>query len=119
VPVATASKDGTPNVVPMTFVKTLDDSAVLVVDNFMDKAAQNLAENPSIAICVWDLESKRAYQIKGTADVQRSGQIYDDTVAWVHETKPDTDPHAAVVLRVSSVYVCHSGADRGKDVVLP
>jgi predicted pyridoxine 5'-phosphate oxidase superfamily flavin-nucleotide-binding protein len=119
VPVATASKDGAPNVVPMTFVKALDDSAVLVVDNFMDKGARNLEENPRLAICVWDLETKRAYQIKGTAEVQRSGQVYDDTVAWVHETKPDTDPKAAVVLRVSNVYVCHSGADRGKDVILP
>jgi hypothetical protein len=119
IPVATASKDGAPNVVPMTFVKAQGDSAVLVVDNFMDKGALNLEENARLAICVWDLETKRAYQIKGTADVQRSGQVYDDAVAWVHETKPDTDPKAAVVLRVSNVFVCHSGADRGKDVALP
>ena len=119
VPVATASKDGVPNVVPMTFVKALDDTAVLVADNFMDKGAKNLAENPRIAICVWDLETKRAYQIKGEAEVRRSGQAYDDTIAWVHETKPDTDPKAAVVLRVSNVYVCHSGADRGRDVARP
>ena len=118
VPVATASKDGVPNVVPMTFVKTVDDSAVLMADNYMDKGARNLAENPRLAMCVWDLETKRAYQIKGEAEVLRSGQIYDDTVAWVHETKPDTVPKAAVVLRVTNVYVCHSGADRGKDVAL-
>lgn len=119
VPVATASKDGVPNVVPMTFVKALDDSAVLVVDNFMDKGARNLEANPRVAVCIWDLETKRAYQIKGEAEVQRSGQVYEDATAWVHETKPDTDPKAAVVLRVSSVYICHSGADRGKDVALP
>lgn len=119
VPVATASRDGVPNVVPMTFVKALDDSAVLVADNFMDKGAKNLEENPRVAVCVWDMETKRAYQIKGEAEVQRSGQVYDDTAAWVHESKPDTDPKAAVVLRVRNVYVCHSGADRGKDVVLP
>lgn len=118
VPVATASRDGVPNVVPMTFVKILDDSAVLLADNYMDKAARNLAENPRIAICVWDLETKHAYQIKGEAELQHSGEIYDDTLAWVHETKPDTDPKAAVVLRVSNVYVCHSGPDRGKDVAL-
>lgn len=118
VPVATASKDGVPNVEPMTFVKALDDSAVLIADNYMRKAAANLAENPRIAICVWDLDTKRAYQIKGTAEVMRSGQAYDDTAAWVHETKPEMDPNAAVVLRVEHVYVSHA-ADRGKDVVLP
>lgn len=119
VPVATASKNGVPNVVPMTFVRLLDESAVLMADNFMDKGAANLEENPRIAICVWDLDSRRAYQIKGEAEVLRSGRTYDGTVAWVHETKPDTHAKAAVVLHVSHVYVCHSGPDRGKDVALP
>ena len=50
VPVATASKDGLPNVVPMTFVKALDDSAVLIADNYMDKGARNLEENPSVSV---------------------------------------------------------------------
>lgn len=103
VPVATASKDGVPNVVPMTFVRLLDESAVVVADNSMDKAAANLAENPRIAVCVWDLDSKRAYQIKGEAEVVRAGRIYDETVAWVHETKLDTHAKAAVVLHVGQV----------------
>jgi uncharacterized protein len=117
-PVATASKDGRPNVVPMTFVKALDDSAVLVADNYMDKAAANLAENPHVAVCVWDLETKHAYQIKGTAEVHRSGQVYDDMVEWVKAKKPDAPAKAAVVVRVTNVFVCHS-EDRGTDVVLP
>lgn len=117
-PVATASKDGLPNVVPMTFVKTLDDSAVLVADNYMDKGARNLEENPNIAVCAWDLETKRAYQIKGTAEIHRSGPIFDETAAWVKEIRPDIASRAAVVLKVTNVYVCHSGDDRGKDVAL-
>ncbi len=117
-PVATASKEGLPNVVPMTFVKTLDDSAVLIADNYMDKGARNLEENPHVAVCAWDLETKRAYQIKGTAEVHRTGHIFDETVAWVRESKPDIAAKAAVVVTVTNVFVCHSGADRGKDVVL-
>jgi uncharacterized protein len=118
VPVATASGDGVPNVVPMTFVKALGDSAVLVADNYMDKAAANLAENPRLAVCVWDLETKRAYQIKGRAEVLREGPIYDEMVSWVNEKKPDAPAKAAVVLRVENVFICHAD-DRGKDVVLP
>jgi predicted pyridoxine 5'-phosphate oxidase superfamily flavin-nucleotide-binding protein len=116
-PVATASKEGVPNVVPMTFVKLLDDAAVLVADNYMDKGARNLEENPQIAVCAWDLETKRAYQIKGIAEVHRSGPAFDDTVAWVKESKPDIAAKAAVILRVTNVFVCHSG-ERGKDVAL-
>jgi len=119
VPVATASKDGLPNVVPMTFVKALDDSAVLIADNYMDKGARNLEENPSVSVCVWDLETKRAYQIRGAVEIHRSGPAYEEMVAWVRETKPDAPAKAAVVMKVTNVFVCHSGADRGKDVVLP
>jgi uncharacterized protein len=119
IPVATASRDGLPNVVPMTFVKTLDDSAVLIADNFMDKGASNLEENPRVAICVWDLETRRAYQIKGTAEVHRAGSVFDETAAWVKQSKPDIATKAAVVVSVTNVFVCGSGADRGKDVVLP
>jgi uncharacterized protein len=118
VPVATASKAGEPNVVPMTFVKPLGDSMVLVADNYMDKAAANLAQNPRVAICVWDLETKRAYQIKGRADVLTEGQIYDEMVPWVKEKKPDAPARSAVVLHVECVFVC-SADDRGKDVALP
>lgn len=119
VPVATASKDGLPNVVPMTFVKALDDSAVLIADNYMDKGARNLEENPSVSVCVWDLETKRAYQIRGAVEIYRSGPAYEEMVAWVKKTKPDAPAKAAVVMQVTNVFVCHSGADRGKDVVLP
>ena len=118
VPVATASLDGVPNVVPMTFVKALEDSAVLVADNYMDKAAANLAENPHVAVCVWDLETKRAYQIKGRAEILREGPVYDAMVSWVKEKKPDAPAKAAVILRVENVYVCHAD-DRGEDVALP
>jgi uncharacterized protein len=118
IPVATASRDGVPNVVPMTFVKALGDSAVLVADNYMDKAAANLADNPRIAVCVWDLETKRAYQIKGRAEVLREGPVYDETVSWVKQKKPDAPAKAAVVLRVENVYICHADG-RGNDVALP
>jgi uncharacterized protein len=118
IPVATASKDGCPNVVPMTFVKVLDDSALLVADNYMDKGARNLEENPQVAVSVWDTETKRAYQIKGTAEILRSGPVFDETVAWVTGLKPHLTTKAAVVLRVAHVYVCQPGPDLGKDVAL-
>jgi predicted pyridoxine 5'-phosphate oxidase superfamily flavin-nucleotide-binding protein len=85
----------------------------------MDKAAANLAENPRVAVCVWDLETKRAYQIKGRVEIHREGRVYDEMVSWVKEKKPDAPAKAAIVLRVEHVYICHAGPDRGKDVVLP
>lgn len=117
-PVATASKDGCPNVVPMTFVKALDDSRLLVADNYMDKSAANLEENPQVAICVWDTETKQAYQVKGEAEVLRSGPVFDEVAAWVSGLQPHLTTKAAVVVTVTHAYVCQPGDDFGKDVAL-
>lgn len=43
---ATASADGTPNVVPIGLAKPLDNKTVLLVANFMKKTIQNLKNNP-------------------------------------------------------------------------
>jgi len=118
IPVATASRDGSPNVVPMTSVKVVDDSALLIADNYMDKGAKNLEKNPQVAVSVWDTETKRAFQIKGTAEILRSGPIFDETVSWVTGLKPHLTTKAAVVLRIAHVYVCQPGLDLGRDVVL-
>lgn len=96
----------------------LDDSTLLVADNYMDKGARNLEENPQVAVSVWDTETKQAYQIKGTAEILRSGPAFDETVAWVTGLKPHLTTKAAILLRVAHVYVCQPRPDLGKDVVL-
>ncbi|NLE22491.1 MAG: pyridoxamine 5'-phosphate oxidase [Actinobacteria bacterium] len=116
IPVATASGDGCPNVVPMTFVKALDDSTLLIADNYMDKGARNLEENPQVAVSVWDTETKQAYQIKGAAEVLRAGPVFDEAVTWVKGSKPHLTTKAAVVMKVAHLYVCQPGVDLGKDV---
>ena len=71
--IATASPDGEPNVVPITFAKLISDDEFLVMDNFMEKTEANLKANPRIAISCWDVNPQtkvtRAYQFKG--DIHR------------------------------------------------
>lgn len=115
--VATASKNGLPNVVPIHFVKLYDDEdTVLLVDNFMNKTLKNLEENPRIAISVWDLGKKEAYQIKGEATIIKSGKPFDDAIAWVQKTMPELNPKSAILLKVTNVYNCQPGPDLGKEL---
>jgi predicted pyridoxine 5'-phosphate oxidase superfamily flavin-nucleotide-binding protein len=51
-PVATASKDGTPNVVPLAMVSLHDDETIWITDNFMNKSMTNIRTNPKIAIYI-------------------------------------------------------------------
>ena len=112
-PVATAAPDGTPNVVPMTFVKALDEESILVVDNFMEKTRKNLESNPAMAICIWDLEGgKKSFQIKGKTTIVTSGKIFDEAKAWVAEKMPALSPKAAVVLKVEKIYNCTPGPNQ-------
>jgi predicted pyridoxine 5'-phosphate oxidase superfamily flavin-nucleotide-binding protein len=59
---ATATKDGGPNVVPIAAVKFLDDETLLISDQYFGKTLNNLKENPKIALTWWG--DKDGFQIK-------------------------------------------------------
>jgi len=64
--VATASKDGKPNGVPIGLTRIISDDEIMLVDNFMHKTRQNIAENPAVAITFWAKEARYGYQCKGS-----------------------------------------------------
>ena len=65
-PLATASQEGNPNVIPVKFVLIENDDELWLVDNFMDKTLNNLKQNPLVALNVLIPEQNISYQIKGT-----------------------------------------------------
>jgi len=73
-PVATATKDGTPNVIPHGISWLMGDDPVWFADNFMNKTLSNLRVNPKIAFYVYGPEIKGCYQIKGVAVTKTSGR---------------------------------------------
>lgn len=115
-PVATASKNGVPNVVPFAFVKVYDEDTILLADNFMNKSLNNLKENPEMAICVWDTESNQSYQIKGPVTIVTSGKVFEETVQWVKGVMEQMAPKSALLLKAAHVYVCQPGSDLGKEL---
>jgi len=78
---ATCSKDGVPNVVPVGLVEVFDDSTIAVVDVLMNKTRRNLAENDNVAIAVTDVNRLVGYQFKGKASVISEGEIME----WARE----------------------------------
>ncbi len=63
-PVATATKDGTPNVIPLGIAWLMSDDTVWFVDNFMNKTLSNLRVNPRIAFYLWGRRSKAVTRSK-------------------------------------------------------
>ncbi|MDI6886234.1 MAG: pyridoxamine 5'-phosphate oxidase family protein [archaeon] len=114
--VATATKEGEPNVVPIAFGKVLSEDEVLLMDVFMKKTEENIKANPKVAVSVWDLDALKGYQFKGSARIETSGSVFDDGVKMVKSMMPELSPKAAVIVKVDSIYVTSPGPDVGKKV---
>jgi predicted pyridoxine 5'-phosphate oxidase superfamily flavin-nucleotide-binding protein len=74
---ATASRDGTPNVAPMSMVELVGGDEIWIGDNYMAKTLANVTENPCGTLFFWDPDTKRCFQVKGTVTVRNSGPEYE------------------------------------------
>ncbi|GAH88802.1 unnamed protein product, partial [marine sediment metagenome] len=82
---ATSSKDGKPNVVPIGLCRAISDHELLIVDVFFKKTRKNMEENPQVAIAVEALEELKAYQLKGKAKIFTRGELYEKAVEIMGE----------------------------------
>lgn len=112
---ATSSKDGRPNVVPIGAFKLLDDETALISDQFFNKTQKNLKENPQVALSWWG--TKGGFQLKGTVTIHTDGEIFRQDAAWVKGIRADLVAKAAVVLKITDVYQIKPGADAGKKIL--
>jgi uncharacterized protein len=115
--VATATKDGVPNVTPKGSLRVLDDQHVIFADLFSLKTRSNLAENPKVAVTVVDQATFTGYQLKGTAEMISSGQLFEEVSAQVKARMPNLPaPNYVVKIAVEAVYDQSAGASAGKQI---
>jgi predicted pyridoxine 5'-phosphate oxidase superfamily flavin-nucleotide-binding protein len=112
---ATATVDGTPNVVPIGFARPLDNKTIMIVDNFMNKTHKNLESNPKAALVPRDA-SQCPYQFKGTVEIFESGKYFDEAVDWATGVMSQLTPKAAIILKVEEIYSVQPGPEAGKKV---
>ena len=113
--IATASKDGMPNVVPIGAFKVIDDGKLLISDQFFSKTLANMKENRRVALSWWG--DKGGFQIKGTITLHTDDEIFRQDVAWIKELRPNLKPKTAVVLTITDVFTIKPGADAGKKIL--
>lgn len=112
-PLATASRDGVPNVAPMKSVWLIDDRTIWVADNYMNKSLANMQENPRAAISIWGPETKGCIQIKGDVEILTAGPEYEKMRADV-KAKSDKYPAKSLIrISITDVYSCAPGAGAG------
>jgi hypothetical protein len=116
-PVATASKKGIPNVTPIAFVLLVKDDTIWLADNFMQKTLANVRENPHLAVYLYDSESKKCFQVKGSVDIRTNGEDYEKMKKMVHEKKPGLPAKSLLIVKIDEVFECMPGPSAGKKVL--
>lgn len=115
---ATATKDGIPNVVPVNAKKIIDDETILISDQFFNKTLKNMKDNPQVAITIWD--KLEGYQIKGTVSIEISGQRFEETAKWIEGIGKSLNlplkSKGAVVVKLTEIYNVSPGPEAGTKV---
>ncbi|MHC1597779.1 MAG: pyridoxamine 5'-phosphate oxidase family protein [Methermicoccaceae archaeon] len=108
---ATASRDGKPNVVPVGAIRAINGSRLLIADVLFHKTKKNLLENPQVALAVEMLGkgAPRGYQLKGRATVFRSGEFFEEAEKMIEEMRkvrgrPHLKVKSAVLVEVEEIY---------------
>ncbi len=75
--VATASRDGRPNVSAKGSFRVLDDDHVVFADINSPRTVSNLRENPQVCAMVLDSQDRKGCRIWGKAEIVDSGELFD------------------------------------------
>lgn len=110
---ATSSKEGVPNVVPVGFARPLDAETILIADNYLNKTRQNLDENPRLALIPSDAKAF-PFQIKGTVEIFESGEYFDQVTEWAQNVMTELEPKSAILFKVEEIYSVQPGPNAGK-----
>ncbi len=114
---ATASKNGVPNVVPIGFLWVANDDEIWVIDNYLNKTLANITENPVAAVYAIGGESKHeAVQLKGKCTYKTSGEDYETAKQMAHKANPGFPAKGLVKIRVSCAFDTTPGPDAGKSI---
>jgi Predicted flavin-nucleotide-binding protein structurally related to pyridoxine 5''-phosphate oxidase len=121
-PLATSSKNGTPNVIPIGIAEIDDsdeaDDYIHIMNNFFLKTIANLKDNPKAAFYIWSPETVGCIQIKGeVVDITEKGTVYDDMTTRVATVKPGLPMKEIIRIKVTDVFNCKSGKEAGQKII--
>lgn len=104
--VATASKDGAPNVGYKGSVMVFDDESLAYWERTYQGTQQNLDQNPQVMILFRDPATRAAWRFVGQATTHQAGPLRDEVMARVVQPELERDPERkgyAVMVKIDKV----------------
>ena len=102
---ATVSNKGIPNIIYATCVSKYNEEKLVIADNFFDKTRRNILDSSKGSL-LFMTKSGKAFQVKGSLEYHKDGEIFEDMKKWNPEKLTG---HAAAVVKVEEVF---SGAEK-------
>ena len=101
----TVNESGEPNSIYVTCVSKYDDETILIADNYFDKTRKNIFSG-SKGVVLFITDEDKAFQIKGTIEYYKDGDVFENMKKWNPEKLPG---HAVAAVKVEDIY---SGAEK-------
>ena len=102
---STVNGDGIPNSIYATCVSKFSEDTIVVANNYFSKTLENILAGSKGSILFITKEGK-SYQIKGSIEYHKEGNIFDDMKKWNPKEHPG---HAVVAIKPEEIY---SGAEK-------
>ncbi len=112
--IATASKKGDPNVVPIGMAILMDPETIWIGNQFFHQTLQNVKENPRVSLLVWTAGVPGCLKLKGDITLVEKGADYEKMYKMVKERKPTLECKGLLIMKITDVFDCRSGAEAGK-----
>ncbi len=89
------------NVVPVSMIK-VNQETIWLFDFFMGKTAENVQQEPEIALSAWT--GMDGMQIKGKAEYITDGDLFNQAKSWVKTQNPDRVVRGLLVLHPTDTF---------------
>jgi predicted pyridoxine 5'-phosphate oxidase superfamily flavin-nucleotide-binding protein len=100
--VATASKDGKPNVAAKGMKMIIDDSTLAYAELAEGVTYKNIVANPVVTVAAFDQEKKLEIRCSGKAEVLNSGNLYDG-MATKAQSRGFPKPKAVIKINIADI----------------
>jgi uncharacterized protein len=104
--VATASKDGIPNIGYKGSVMVFDDDSLAYWERTLLGTQHNIDENPNVMILFRDPATRAAWRFVGKASAYKDGPLREQVMSRTVQAELDRDPERkgyAVIVKVDKV----------------
>ena len=112
--IATASKTGEPNVVPIGMAILMDPETIWIGNQFFHQTLMNVKETPRVSLLVWTAGVPGCLKVNGDVKIVESGPDYEKMKAMVKERKPTLECKGLLLMKITDVFDCRSGIEAGK-----